>query len=477
MRGVGVPKGSQPATSQVCTMAECSNPAARRGWCHKHYKRWQVHGDPTVVITQERTMCAVPDCDEHGRQKGYCSKHARRIKKFGSPYIASAFEYDSCSVVGCEGSIDRHQMCEHHAEWVESRGDGPIERKPRRRKCAYEGCENLSKNRGFCGMHDKRLREHGDPSVRLETPTLPDEEVDAFWREHGVIPSLRYSDLACAGSSPAQAKMPFVCMTCAMPGQAALNQVKSGKQQACGYCSDAQRLTPDTAISRMTRIGLMPRTEFSGSTHDHWPADCMICGEEVKAEGRPRLRLSSSPYGCFDCALKATAEKRKANNVRDCEALAEEIGYTLHRWWRRPDGETSMLWLELSCDQGHGSYPTRDSNLKRGNRCPFCAQGGIDQGLPTSLYVIASDDMLKVGISNTRNLTRRLNDHRRNGFPEVIQTNDFDDYDTARGLELTWIEYLKQFPDQTVGREYIAWHPDHLDFALNLIPSDELLFA
>ena len=32
-----------------CKIPECENPSRNRGWCHKHYKRWQVHGDPNYV--------------------------------------------------------------------------------------------------------------------------------------------------------------------------------------------------------------------------------------------------------------------------------------------------------------------------------------------------------------------------------------------------------------------------------------------
>lgn len=33
-------------TMRICSIAECSNRTASRGWCHKHYERWRVHGDP-----------------------------------------------------------------------------------------------------------------------------------------------------------------------------------------------------------------------------------------------------------------------------------------------------------------------------------------------------------------------------------------------------------------------------------------------
>jgi hypothetical protein len=34
----GVPK--------LCSIEDCDNPRVGRGWCRKHYRRWQRHGDP-----------------------------------------------------------------------------------------------------------------------------------------------------------------------------------------------------------------------------------------------------------------------------------------------------------------------------------------------------------------------------------------------------------------------------------------------
>ena len=35
-----------------CTIQDCKSEAKGRGLCHKHYKRWQTHGDPTIVVNK-----------------------------------------------------------------------------------------------------------------------------------------------------------------------------------------------------------------------------------------------------------------------------------------------------------------------------------------------------------------------------------------------------------------------------------------
>jgi hypothetical protein len=37
-------------TDEICSIEDCENQARTRGWCPKHYRRWQMHGDPTVVL-------------------------------------------------------------------------------------------------------------------------------------------------------------------------------------------------------------------------------------------------------------------------------------------------------------------------------------------------------------------------------------------------------------------------------------------
>lgn len=52
-----------------CKIDGCNNPAKTRGWCCKHYTRWQRHGDPNVV---NRNRC------------GYSKKYPKLYTSFWS---------------------------------------------------------------------------------------------------------------------------------------------------------------------------------------------------------------------------------------------------------------------------------------------------------------------------------------------------------------------------------------------------------
>ncbi len=79
-----------PTTQRLCSIEDCRNPTFSRGWCSKHYTRWQRHGDPLAVsrtppIKPSDTTKRCPRCtkvkplDEFskrpsGKPKGYCKQ-------------------------------------------------------------------------------------------------------------------------------------------------------------------------------------------------------------------------------------------------------------------------------------------------------------------------------------------------------------------------------------------------------------------
>jgi hypothetical protein len=68
-----------------CKIDDCDGTAVARGWCSRHYTRFQRHGDPLVVKpTQERPPC--------GTYAGY-GAHWRRDEPACDPCKAANSEY------------------------------------------------------------------------------------------------------------------------------------------------------------------------------------------------------------------------------------------------------------------------------------------------------------------------------------------------------------------------------------------------
>jgi hypothetical protein len=85
-----------------------------RGYCVKHYKRFQNHGSATHPVNERNrvpkgTRCKVDDCNEAYHAKGYCIKHYSRVVRWGDPLRS-----------------DRHFWCDQvaHFLWNSAKGRG-----------------------------------------------------------------------------------------------------------------------------------------------------------------------------------------------------------------------------------------------------------------------------------------------------------------------------------------------------------------
>lgn len=67
-----------------CTIDGCNNRHEARGYCSKHYKRWQVHGNVETKLKPIRgkkvEICSVDNCDKSHVAKGLCIMHYTRMR-------------------------------------------------------------------------------------------------------------------------------------------------------------------------------------------------------------------------------------------------------------------------------------------------------------------------------------------------------------------------------------------------------------
>lgn len=78
------------AKDGICIIPGCCNPILNkpRGWCSKHYQRWQRYGDPLVVKMrryQANEACEIDGCEQQAKVRGLCALHNDRRRRTGDP--------------------------------------------------------------------------------------------------------------------------------------------------------------------------------------------------------------------------------------------------------------------------------------------------------------------------------------------------------------------------------------------------------
>lgn len=78
------------AEGLVCSVGECEADRKTRDWCHKHYKRWQLYGDPLKLHQYDckGKTCGETDCKRPARKVGLCNSHYTRRWRTDNPELA-----------------------------------------------------------------------------------------------------------------------------------------------------------------------------------------------------------------------------------------------------------------------------------------------------------------------------------------------------------------------------------------------------
>jgi hypothetical protein len=140
-----------------CSVEGCNNKAKARGLCDKHWRRWRMYGDVTIIKKAPLPeQCEIPGCDKkpHARWNGkaLCNMHYLRIWSRGTTdereYLLKAWHM--CSVPGCDKparSTAEGALCEMHYYRLRRTGSLDIIKTVKKRKNHSSGYITLNANK------------------------------------------------------------------------------------------------------------------------------------------------------------------------------------------------------------------------------------------------------------------------------------------------------------------------------------------
>ncbi len=265
-----------------------------------------------------------------------------------------------------------------------------------------------------------------------------------------VSPAAALADFRTAGVEPDEpfifkntwTPCPGTCVACGERVSPQLNNIRAG-QGACRKCADSrraneQRLPQETAVAEFRSAGVEPDEPFV--FQGVWlpcPGICMTCGGRVA----PRLgNIRSGQGGCRRCATDRQADRRR---VPHHVALAEfrAAGMEPEKPFVYVNAITPCRSTCMKC--GSKGDP-RLSTIRLGHGgCRSCGGFGFNPARRGWVYIVETDDGVtrKFGISNVPKI--RVAQHRRQGFPVVVEIVGFDDGAIALRIEQDMKTYLR----------------------------------
>lgn len=344
-----------------------------------------------------------------------------------------------CNVLGCERPVHCRNLCQsHYKQLLAGRSFTPIG--PYGLSgCTFPGCEREHRAKGFCAVHYEQQR-LGKPL----TPTTEERlcEFDGCDRRHYALGfcQAHYGQMR-RGRALTAIGLERLCSF----------EECENKHSSNGFCSGhyaqqrrGEPLTPlrgiggalsqELAYARATAA--WPNFQHSvpfTRTSDPWPGVCQDCGQPVK----PRLDRAENQGCCPYCSEK---------KVDDAIAVGKMMAVNLEPLVPYPGSLQPWKCRCLNCDQ---IVHPRFNDIDQGGRgCSTCSLSSFDENAPAIVYVVASEQWLKLGITNSGNEKERLSRHRYQGLSVVLHIWSFDVGREARALEKVWLAYISGLPQE-----------------------------
>lgn len=107
---------------------------AARGFCSRHYTRWNRTGQLEARPWERQGACSVDGCEKQAESGGYCAMHRWRVRAHGDPGAAAQIKRRSrkpalpCSVDDCDRPRKGATYCHLHNERMRRTGQlGPAQ--------------------------------------------------------------------------------------------------------------------------------------------------------------------------------------------------------------------------------------------------------------------------------------------------------------------------------------------------------------
>lgn len=146
-----------------CAVDGCQRTDIRsRGWCHMHYRRWERHGSPLIVLQQRDTRMT-----PFARARRDAGLTLREVATRTGLALSTIHHYD----VGDRrpSRANAHRVAEAIGADADTLWPPPV--------CAVDGCDTATLARGLCPSHYQRWRRYGDALGSPPPPPPPPPRV------------------------------------------------------------------------------------------------------------------------------------------------------------------------------------------------------------------------------------------------------------------------------------------------------------
>lgn len=233
-------------------------------------------------------------------------------------------------------------------------------------------------------------------------------------------------------------------VTCPVHGDWEIQAASHKAGTGCRKCADVniwegrRKTTPKFISESKDEHGDLydySLTEYKGG-HELLTIICPIHG---------KFELTASKHlngrGCSKCGRQRSHDSKRSSNEEFSEK-GEKLWGTKYNY-SLVDYKSAAIKVKVICPE-HGVFKITPNSFLSGSGCPACVTCGYQQAKPGNIYILQSDNLFKVGITN-RKVERRLKDINKSsglGFT-IVYSKLYEDGSIPNDLENIALKHLR----------------------------------